>query len=130
MILVEAKRSGDGLRMVARGHADYAPRGQDIVCSGVSALLFGYAAYLESLSPAKADGGTCPHLTLDEGNGYLYVRTCGLGGLDLLGWRVVAAGLSRLSGLYPACLEIRDETICIPDGSTEDAPTSKKGRTV
>ncbi|MBR5515566.1 MAG: ribosomal-processing cysteine protease Prp [Clostridia bacterium] len=36
----------DELIIFLRGHANYAPRGKDIVCASVSALAFTYAAHL------------------------------------------------------------------------------------
>ena len=47
MISVIAETFSDGLmRISAKGHAGYAPRGKDIVCAGVSALMFGCIYYL------------------------------------------------------------------------------------
>ncbi len=107
MIRIRARRRGDGLELSARGHAGYASPGQDIVCAGVSALLFGYIAYLEGLSPiATAKGssseGETPHLEITEGDGYLRVRTRGLAGRDVEAWRVTEAGLSLIVSAYPA----------------------------
>ena len=34
------------LALVLSGHADYAPKGKDIVCAGVSALAFAYANHI------------------------------------------------------------------------------------
>ena len=34
-------------RLTVRGHADYAPKGQDIVCAAVSALLLALAERLQ-----------------------------------------------------------------------------------
>ena len=34
-------------RMTLRGHADYAPRGEDIVCAAASALVFALIGALE-----------------------------------------------------------------------------------
>ena len=36
----------DNLIIILSGHADYAPKGKDIVCAGVSALAFTYAKHL------------------------------------------------------------------------------------
>ena len=43
----------DGLTVTARGHAGFAPRGQDIVCAGVSTLL---AAAAETAARMRRDG--------------------------------------------------------------------------
>ena len=93
------------MELSAVGHASYAPRGQDIVCAGVSALLYGFVAYLEGLSPIATEGGT-PHLQVTESEGGLWVRTHGLGGKDIRGWEVTEAGLSRIALAYPACVAV------------------------
>ena len=46
MIRIRVTRRDSGLEIFAEGHAGYAPVGQDIVCAGVSALLYGFVAYL------------------------------------------------------------------------------------
>lgn len=106
MIRVRVTPRADGLEVLAEGHADYAPRGQDIVCAGVSALLFGYLSYLESRPPiATAEGDFTVERELGEGR--MSIRTRGWGGLDRTAWAVVEAGLALLSDTYPrhVCLE-------------------------
>ena len=112
MIDIRVLRRGDGLELTALGHAGQAPRGQDLVCAGVSALLYGFIAHLETLPPAdgaEAGGGT-PHLACSEGEGLLRVTTRGLGGADLLGWGVTAAGIELIRAAYPACVSLCDGT--------------------
>ena len=96
----------DGLVVSAKGHAGMAPYGCDIVCAGVSALLFGYLAYLESISPAESSDS--PHLEWREGDGVLQVATRDLGGADLRGWAVVEAGLRLIERSYPECVRLLD----------------------
>ena len=38
--MIEAVYDNDALTLTLSGHADYAPRGQDIVCAGVSTLVY------------------------------------------------------------------------------------------
>lgn len=38
--MIEAVYDSDTLTLTLSGHADYAPKGQDIVCAGVSALIY------------------------------------------------------------------------------------------
>jgi uncharacterized protein YsxB (DUF464 family) len=107
MIRIRSCPDGDGLLLVAEGHAGYAPCGEDVVCAGVSALLYGFVAYLEGLSPiatAKRDskGREIPHLAVEEKDGWLRVRTCGMGGLDRAGFAVIEAGLRLVAAAYPA----------------------------
>ena len=109
MIHIRTLRRDDGLDMQAVGHAGQAPRGQDLVCAGVSALLYGFVAYLETLPPiATAEAGA--HLTCSQGDGVLRVSTRGLGGADILGWWVTEAGLRLIAEAYPACVTLCDGT--------------------
>ncbi len=110
MIRIRVRRQGDGMSLLAVGHAGQAPRGQDTVCAGVSALLYGFVAYLESLPPIATaeDKGSTPHLECSEDDGFLRVVTRGLGGADILGWRVTEAGLRLIRSAYPACVELCD----------------------
>ena len=96
----------NGMVVSAKGHAGMAPCGRDIVCAGVSSLLFGYLAYLESISPSES--GDSPHLEWREGDGVLQVITRDLGGADLRGWAVVEAGLRLIERSYPECLRLLD----------------------
>ena len=110
MIRIRVLERDDGLEISAVGHAGVAPRGQDIVCAGVSALLYGFIAYLETLSPIATaeEGGEVPHLVCSEGEGLLRVKTRGLGGADLRGWEVTAAGLRLIESAWPTCVVLCD----------------------
>ncbi len=125
MIRITAKRHSDGLEISAVGHAGFAERGQDIVCAGASALLFGFLAYLQAPLPvATAEGerggiGTAADGSGDRGGtadaplpqvgrlearteaGILWVRTHGMDPIDTTAWAVTAAGLSLLAEHYP-----------------------------
>lgn len=104
MICIRMTEREDGVELSAHGHADYAPRGRDVVCAGVSALLYGFVAYLEGLSPiatAESSDGEIPHLEVEEGDGLLRVRTFGMGGRDLDGAAVIQAGLGLIASCYP-----------------------------
>lgn len=111
MIWVQVTLGRDGLTLSAVGHAGYAPRGQDVVCAGVSALLYGFVAYLEGLAPiatagASSEGGGSPHLEVSEGDGRLTVKTRGLGGRDTDGFGVTEAGLRLIAACYPALVTL------------------------
>ena len=105
MICIRITEREDGLELFAHGHAGYAPRGQDVVCAGVSALLYGFIAYLEgllSIATAEALDGTSPRLQVREGDGSLWVETHGLSGRDLDGLGGTLAGLRLITACYPA----------------------------
>ena len=116
MIRIRVTRRDGGMELKAHGHAGYAPHGQDIVCAGVSALLYGFVAYLEGLSPiataeASSLGGEAPHREVSEGDGELRVVTRGLGGRDVAGFDVTLAGLSLIAACYPAFVTLDVPTI-------------------
>lgn len=121
MIRIRVLERDDGLEISAVGHAEVAPRGQDIVCAGVSALLYGFIAYLETLPPiATAEGGgEAPHLACSEGDGLLRVVTRGLGGADLRGWSVTEAGLRLIEAAYPAALRLCSYSLSCTQQSQE-----------
>lgn len=104
MICIRITKGEEGLELLAEGHADYAPRGQDIVCAGVSALLYGYLTYLRELPPIATAEVSPPEERLweiKEEDGRLWVRTRGLRGRDVEGFSSIEAGLRLLAGHYP-----------------------------
>ena len=130
MIRIRAERCEDGLEISAVGHAGFDARGRDVVCAGVSALLFAYLHYLRTLSPSAAADET--ELTLQEGRdglggfvtpacgrvsslveyrideGHVWVRTHGMKGADEAAWAVTRAGLDLIVREYSAYVTISD----------------------
>ncbi len=127
MIRICVTRRADGLELTAVGHAGYAERGRDIVCAGVSALLFGFLRHLEThLPPAEADGAgdarpchdlgdsgdrrdiggraSPPSVESEVGEGSLWIRTHGMAGMDTAAWEVTRAGLSLIAEAHPSCV--------------------------
>ena len=105
MICIRITKGEDGLELSAHGHAGYAPRGQDVVCAGVSALLYGFIAYLEGLAPIATAGvleGDTLGWTAKDEDGILSIQTRGMGGADLDGLAVIQAGLGLIASSYPA----------------------------
>ncbi len=135
MIRIRVRRQAEGMELSASGHADYAPRGEDIVCAAVSALLFGFLSYLLShaSSAAAGEGGEArTGVHLEQGRtgdcrqdassppsarveyrtreGNLWVRTHGMCGVDTAAWAVTRAGLSLVADEYPACVCLAETT--------------------
>ena len=115
MIRVQVTVGRDGLTLSAMGHAGFAPRGQDVVCAGVSALLYGFVAYLEGLTPiataeACSMGGDLPHLEVSEGDGRLWVRTHGSDGRDKAALAPIEAGLRLIAACYPHHVTLDTDT--------------------
>ena len=105
MICIRITEREDGLELSAHGHAGYAPRGQDVVCAGVSALIYGFIAYLEGLLPIateKAARDGTPRLEVEDKDDVLWVRTYGMDGADTAGLAVIRAGLGLIASCYPS----------------------------
>ena len=75
-------------RVTLRGHADYAPRGEDIVCAAASALVFALIGALEEKEQLRE----------------LVIKP----GLVTVGaeWQLIRCGLGQLAGKYPACVRL------------------------
>ena len=106
MIEIKAVGWEDGLEVEACGHAAYAPRGADVVCAGVSALLYGYLAYLRSVT--GEDGEMRGRVAFAEGDGYLRICTRCMKGCDAAAWAVVSAGLRLIADAYPAHVRLTE----------------------
>ena len=67
MIKIEVLRDGDRIVSISsKGHAGYAERGEDLVCAGVSTVLFGLMNALAELSKQS---------TLEKKKNSLYIRS-------------------------------------------------------
>ncbi len=129
MIRVCVRRHEDGLEISATGHAGYAERGRDIVCAGVSALLFGYLSHLVTLAPSaaadeaegmhnpagKGDSGDrpgsaigMPSVAYRVGKGSLWIRTHGMDGADAAAFGAVRAGLYLIEQEHPDCVRLAE----------------------
>ena len=101
MIRLRLRLAPRGAEVWAEGHAGYAAPGADIVCAGVSALLYGCLAYLREQCAGQSPGGRA-RVDLAEGNGFLWYRTrCFRGCAGAAGgW--IASDSRSLSGLRGA----------------------------
>jgi uncharacterized protein YsxB (DUF464 family) len=115
MITADFYKENDTLRLCVSGHADYAESGGDIVCAGVSALLYGFVAYLrETLPIATAEDfhpkGRAPLWEVSEGDGRLWVRTHGSDGRDKAAFASIEAGLRLIAACYPHHVTLDTDT--------------------
>ena len=81
----------------AVGHADYAPKGQDIVCAGVSTLIQAYGNYIEQL--AEYDKVRPLEIKLDDGD--IFVDALDIKHNIKHMYRMVMSGLCDLAAMYP-----------------------------
>ncbi len=102
MIRLRLRISPRGAEVWAEGHAGYAAPGADIVCAGVSALLYGCLAYLREQYAGQTSGGQA-RVDFAEGTGYIWYRTrCFRCGADAAATEQLAAGLRLIAGAYPS----------------------------
>ncbi len=106
MICINVWRRGKGIELLARGHAGYDVAGRDIVCAGVSALLYGFKGYLEEQSLLCHRG----HVDCAQWNGGLWMRCRGFGGLDVRAWEVTREGLSLIAREYARYVRIEERS--------------------
>lgn len=106
MTRIRLKVDARGVEVWAEGHAGYATRGSDIVCAGVSTLLFGTLTYLRDHT-AGGGGGTGARVDFSEGAGYLWFRTRHIrGGHDRIALEILAAGLRLIEQAYPEYVSV------------------------
>lgn len=85
----------------ASGHAGYGAIGHDIVCAGISAILYSLAAYLEGVYKRNPTCG----FRREERDGMLYLR------IDMseeaeIAFAVAAAGLELITGAFPQAVSL------------------------
>lgn len=106
MIRVWYRREGDSHSLKMDGHADYAGHGEDIVCSGVSAIVCALLGWLENNSEDlsycdyEAESGSV-HIDCEGGE-----RTAAV-------FEMTAIGLLQIEDSYKDHLEI--ETVGLAD---------------
>ena len=98
--------SPDGVtrRLSVKGHANYAPAGQDIVCAGASILmqaLVWMTADRAGVESAASDGPDGPRVSVTAGPGAEGPEVAG-------GFALVKAGLALLAERYPDNLRYAD----------------------
>ena len=96
MIHIEMKRWAEGMELEACGHAEHGAIGHDIVCAGVSALLYSLAGYLEE----QCKKHPMSHVEMTEAPGRLYLRTRQVQE-DETAFAVIAAGVRLIERAFP-----------------------------
>lgn len=93
MINITFNSTGDTCVFKAIGHADYAPRGPDIVCSSISTLITTLAECL-----LQEDLTTLANVNLDSGNSSITFKKCERS-LDI--FKLFEYGIILVSKQYP-----------------------------
>lgn len=101
MIRVYYARDGNAHELSIDGHADYAERGQDIVCAGVSALAQALLGWLDQCSQ---------YVTELQGpvvqQGRLWVNCRGNKKVTIA-FQVMLMGMKQIADAYPNHVELR-----------------------
>lgn len=112
MITVRITDTADGVEIFASGHAGFAPAGQDIVCAGVSALVFGTMAYLSDTANAQRAAGRAAVCQPDRGTDWVWIMTRGYSdGMDRHAARQLAAGVRMMAEAYPQNVRLLRQSV-------------------
>lgn len=85
MTCINATSDGRSFELEVMGHSGYAPKGEDIVCAGVSTLVQTLLVSVEGIHKIK--------------NGYVYISATGDKEIEL--FKFVITGLRMLEEAYP-----------------------------
>ena len=105
MIQVEMTQTDKGYSIATSGHADYATKGQDIVCAAVSVLLQTLANKVEDAARQGELLSSC----VQHGETFVVQAqpSGGMNGIMVAAWYdFVESGLSELAGQYPDHVEL------------------------
>ncbi len=104
--MIKARMYWPRLRMEISGHAGYDEKGKDIVCAGVSALLYALAAVLDD---AEKRGRTTAELEESEGAAVIWADP-GMGSLNEVKayFRMCVKGIKVIQEQYPQHVEIKE----------------------
>ena len=105
MIRLNLSVSGDRCGLRAEGHSGLAPRGQDIVCAGVSALVFGFLACAQELEEQGKIRVTEKCLAPGYANFIFFDGN----GEALAAVRMLLLGARQIEKAYPQYLQVIDK---------------------
>ncbi|MBE6924420.1 MAG: ribosomal-processing cysteine protease Prp [Ruminococcaceae bacterium] len=101
-------RSDGSIRLVMKGHAGAAPKGEDLVCAGATTLAYTAAQAVLTLQE-QGKLTRKPKMALSEGNALIIATPTQEGRQELeqaIG--VVGLGLEMLSHNYPHCIRLEN----------------------
>lgn len=99
MITASYERDGDSHNLSVSGHARYSPKGQDIVCAGVSAIVYALIGWLENcIEDTK-------FVSIDERGGEVIISAQGDDNVATA-FYMSAIGIEQIANTYPAHVTI------------------------
>ncbi len=106
--MIQAKMDWKKMVLEMDGHADYAPKGQDIVCAGVSALCY---ALVNTLANIDHECGMARMKSIANGEGHMRIRAriC-WENLSVIRacFQVTVTGLKMMAEQYPDYIKIEE----------------------
>ena len=100
MVRVRYRRNEVAHSIVVVGHAGYSKVGEDVVCSGVSAIVYSLLGFLHNLSDKEN------RLTASVEKGECIVFWRGNGKAVEAGFQMAVIGLAQLAQKYPEHVSI------------------------
>ena len=97
MTIVTYKGKDEVFELTAEGHAGYAEKGQDIVCAGVSAIVYALIGWLENNIES--------YVSIDERNGEVVIACEGDEQVEAV-FYMAAIGIENIANTYPDHVEI------------------------
>lgn len=99
MIQARYDRDGEMHTLSVNGHAGYSPKGQDIVCAGVSAIVYALIGWLENNSEDTR------FVSIDENNGEAVIACEGDEKVSAV-FYMAAIGIEGIMNTYPSHVDI------------------------
>lgn len=99
MITARYEKDGDSHNLSVSGHARYSPHGQDIVCAGVSAIVYALIGWLENCF------GDTKFVSIDERGGKVTISAQG-DAFVATAFYMAAIGIEQIANTYPAHVNI------------------------
>lgn len=99
MITAKYEKDGDSHNLSVSGHARYSPYGQDIVCAGVSAIVYALIGWLENCVEDTK------FVSIDERGGEVIISAQG-DAFVATAFYMCAIGIEQIANTYPAHVNI------------------------
>lgn len=99
MIIAKYTKDGEMHTLSVNGHAGYADKGQDIVCAGVSAIIYALIGWLENHSYDTR------FVSIDECNGEVVISCEGDSNVASV-FYMTAIGVEQIMNTYPDHVDI------------------------
>ena len=99
MIIAKYDRNGETHTLSVNGHAGYAEKGQDIVCAGVSAIVYALIGWLENNSDEAR------FISIDEMGGEVIISCEGDSDVASV-FYMAAVGIEQIMNTYPDHVDI------------------------